>query len=144
MEAASHRPVLYLALWHGAQARARAQEMVGWGYDVRYDSLYSADELSSATRRLVGFGVAALVLSLDPMPGHTRNLALGLDSRHGLPDIPRIFVAGDAAQVKLTQQRLPRAVYTGWDGLREALASTLGSEPPPPDEHPPAEALAFL
>lgn len=138
------RPLVYFVLWQRAPADERAQELGSWGYDVRYDYQYDADELSSTIDRLLALKADAIVMSLDAFPGYTRSFALGLKARSGLHKLPRIIVGGEAAQVEQTRQRCPDAAYTDWAGLPAALSAALGQDPPPADAAPLPDVRAFL
>jgi hypothetical protein len=138
------RPLVYFVLWQRGPASERAQQLGSWGYDVRYDYQYDADELNSASERLLALKADALVLSLDAFPGYTRSFALGLKAKSGLQKIPRIVVGGDETQVAQTRQRLPDAVFVDWAGLPAALIAALGQEPPPAEGEPRPDVRAFL
>jgi hypothetical protein len=138
------RPLVYFVQWQRGPATEKAELLGSWGYDVRYDYQYDADELSSAINRLLALKADAIVLSIDAFPGYTRSFALGLKAKSGLAKIPRIVVGSAPAELEQMKQRLPGASFSDWDGLPAALTAALGKEPPPADAQPQPDVRAFL
>jgi hypothetical protein len=137
-------PLLYFALWQRMPAKAKAELLASWGYDVAYDYSFSKNELNDAVNRLLALKPAAILLSLDEFPGYTRQVALGLKAKSGLRNLPRIAVGGNEAALAQLKQALPDIAHCSWDELPALLREALGTGAPPEEGADPGSVKSFI
>lgn len=70
---------------------------------------------------------SALVIDLSRLPSHGRTVAVFLRQKKATRFVPIVFVDGDPAKVETVRKVLPDAIYTRWDGIRQALRRAMES-----------------
>jgi hypothetical protein len=85
---------------------------------------------SGVVGELAHLNPAALVLDLDKLPSHSREIALALRSSKSAHHIPILFAGGLPEKLERIRAENPEANYTSWSEAPRALTSLL--------LHPPA------
>lgn len=67
----------------------------------------------------------ALVISLERLPSHGREVARWFRSTKATATVPIVFVGGAEDKVKATRSFLPDAVFSAWRGVRGAVKQAL-------------------
>ncbi len=82
---------------------------------------------------------AALVLDLDRLPSHSREIAFALRSSKSARHIPILFAGGLPEKLDRIRSENPDATYTTWPEAPGALATLLLHPPPVPAIAPPRD-----
>jgi hypothetical protein len=78
----------------------------------------------------IGQVAADLVLiDLDRLPSHGREVAVWLRGRKATKLIPIVFAGGVPEKVERIRQEIPDAVYTAWNGVAAAVRKALKNAP---------------
>jgi CheY-like chemotaxis protein len=117
--------------WNASEAAQYIDFLVSAGYEVIYNA--SANPMDDL-RRMRQDPPAAVVIDLSRLPSHGREVGMAIRSQKTTRYIPLVFVSGEAEKVTRVRSMLPDAVYTTWEGIRQALKEAI--------EHPPAEPIA--
>ncbi|MCA9285334.1 MAG: DUF3052 family protein [Phycisphaerales bacterium] len=122
--------VLYIH-WHESEAVARARPLVRAGHDVR---------ICGSVRE--GSGLAkeptdVLVVSLDRLPAHGREVAAWWWQAKKRQHIPIVFEGGKEEKVLAIRDLMPTAVFCGTGEIAGAVQQVLRHPPPPPAGKPP-------
>lgn len=67
----------------------------------------------------------AIVISLDRLPAHGREVAITLRQTKATRHIPIVFAGGAAAKVAAVRKILPDAVYAEWSNINTALRQAI-------------------
>jgi Protein of unknown function (DUF3052) len=94
---------------------------------------------SGVVGELAHLNPAALILDLDRLPSHSREIALALRSSKSARHIPILFAGGLPEKMDRICSENPDAVYTTWPEAPEALATLLEHPPPVPAIAPPRD-----
>jgi CheY-like chemotaxis protein len=114
-------PRVHLVHWHADECRERASRLRALGYEVRTTS-GSGDE---AYRLMRADPPAAVVIDLDRLPSHGRQLALALQQHRTTRALPVVFVGGAPPKLDAVRASLPAATFTRWSDVAAALSSAL-------------------
>jgi hypothetical protein len=76
---------------------------------------------------------AVVVLDLDRLPSHGREVGVALRGSKTTRRIPLVFAGGAPEKVERIRAELPDAVFTRWEGIAAAIETALA--------HPPAEPV---
>jgi hypothetical protein len=71
----------------------------------------------------------AVVIDLDRLPSHGREVATALRSSKSTRQIPIVFAGGLPDKVEAIRRELPDAVFTGWDSAPKALKAAIRNAP---------------
>ncbi len=85
---------------------------------------------SSAVGELARLNPAVLVLDLDKLPSHAREIAVALRSSKSARHIPLLFAGGEPEKITRVRADIPDAVYTSWPKASQALAKLLRQPAP--------------
>jgi|SRR5579863_7117022 len=121
-------PVVRLICWKPELARERARSLTEAGFPV------DASPLNPS--RLMGHFRAnpplAVVIDLDRLPSHGREVAVALRNGKYTRHIPIVFAGGLEEKLERVRRELPDAVFTGWKKVTPALRKALKSVPAEP------------
>jgi hypothetical protein len=122
--------------WNAAEAAERAGRLAAAGYVVVH-----APPRDGADLRAIRAGrFAAVVIALDRLPSHGRDVAMALRAARTTRTLPIVFVGGDPDKVVKVRAQLPDAVFTTWARVRGALRRAIARPPRAPQI--PASSLA--
>jgi len=113
-----------LVCWQPSEARDKGEHLKGFGHDVSYDVLNPR-----TLREIRDHPPDVVVIDLSRLPSQGRDIGLAIrlyKSTHGLPIV---FTDGDPAKVEQVRLRLPDALYSTWDNVKDALETALTSPP---------------
>ena len=120
--------VLRLLCWNEDVARERARLLKAAGFSV------DASELNPSG--LIGHFRAnmpqAVVIDLDRLPSHGREVAAALRNSKTTRHIPIVFAGGIPEKVERIRRELPDAVFTDWKIVARALKKALKNAPAEP------------
>lgn len=109
---------VFLVHWHEEEAKEKARELAGWGWDVRVEHADGA----KAVRHIGEEPPDAVVISLARLPAHGRETADALQRMKTTRSTPIVFVDGTADKVAEARAKVPGALWTTWPALRATLA----------------------
>ncbi|HYK34956.1 hypothetical protein [Alloacidobacterium sp.] len=115
-----------LICWNDELAQKRATEIAKLGYKVESLSLHGSSAFISHIRNL---NPAIVVIDLDRLPSHGREVAIVLRGSKTTRHIPIVFAGGVEEKVTRLRMELPDAVFTLWEKLAGALQKALASAP---------------
>ena len=124
-----------LVHWKPEEARPRIEQLADAGYDVAYEPFDP-----NTLRGLAKDPPDAFVIDLTRLPSHGRDVGIYVRERKATRRVPIVFVGGAADKVARARERLPDAVYAGWEDAAAAIADAIAS--PPADPVVPASTLA--
>ncbi len=129
--------LIKLIHWHAAEAREHARRLKAGGFAVDA-GLPSAPVL---LRELHRNPPAVVVISLDRLPSHGRDVAFVLRGQASTRNVPLVFVGGAPDKVAGVRAKLPDAAFTTWEKIAAALGRAL-ARPRPAAPAAPAGAMA--
>jgi hypothetical protein len=106
---------IYLVHWHQAEVEERARELRELGHDVRVQ--WSQEDFQKWGDYLPN----AVVISLDRLPSHGREVAAWVWEAKKRQTIPIVFAGGAADKVKATREKFPKATFCEWSALAAVL-----------------------
>lgn len=118
--------------WHAEEAQSRGARLAALGYAVACDPIEGAAWKSFARAP----DADVVVMDLERLPAHGRQVALYLQQTSATRRIPLIFLGGAREKVARLRAELPGAAFTTWRGIGAALRRALAT--PAPDPAPPA------
>jgi hypothetical protein len=74
----------------------------------------------------------AVVIDLDRLPSHGRDVALSLRHSKATRHVPIVFAGGAPEKVARVREQLPDAVFASWKGLAKAVARAIRRPPRDP------------
>lgn len=74
----------------------------------------------------------AVVIDLDRLPSHGRELGLGLRASKSTSHLRQVFAGGIAAKIELVRAAIPDAIFTPWDSDLAAAIECAIAQPEPP------------
>jgi hypothetical protein len=113
--------------WNEAEARERAARLEECGYAVEWRVRPAPDLLAE----LKTTRASALVIDLDRLPSHGRDVGIYVRRAKATRTLPIVFVAGEPTKVARIRQVLPDAEYTTWAGVGGSLARALARSAEP-------------
>lgn len=121
-------PAVRLICWNPDLARERARILKGAGFSV--------DALPLIPSGLVGqfrnSSPAAVLIDLDRLPSHGREVAVALRQGKATRHIPIVFAGGVEEKVERIRQELPDAFFSDWNKVAAALKRALKNAPAEP------------
>ena len=121
------RPTVRLVHWKPAEAEERVAALQSAGYTVEY-----AVVDPSVLRQLKTQPPAAIVIDLNRLPSHGRDVAVAVRTAKATRQVPVVFVEGKPDKVANIKKLLPDATYTTWRAIRGALKKAVASPPKNP------------
>lgn len=115
-----------LICWNDELAQQRAKEIAKLGYRVEASSLRGSSAFISHIRNL---NPAVVVIDLDRLPSHGREVAIALRGSKTTRYIPVVIAGGVEEKVARLRADLPDAVFTSWGKLAGTLKKSLASSP---------------
>ncbi len=109
---------LRLICWNGADAEHHAAELRRAGYRVIDEPLANP---GGAVRYFRELDPDAVVIDLDRLPSHGRELGMSLRASKSTCHLRLIFAGGLAAKVDPIRTALPGAIFTGWEDAPAAI-----------------------
>lgn len=122
------KPRLYLIHWHEAEAEARGEQVRKLGYRVDCGFAPGGD----SHREIKADPPAIVLIALDRLPSHGRNIGMALRASKQTRHVPLVFVGGARDKVERTRQMLPDATFTSWAQLASALRRAVREQPAAP------------
>jgi CheY-like chemotaxis protein len=119
---------LRLIHWNEAEAHERAARLQKYGYDVQWQ-VRTGPELLAELKTMK---VSAVVIDLERLPSHGRDVAVYLRRLKSTRHVPIVFVGGEASKVARLKELLPDASYTTWPQIQASLDEALAQPPAAP------------
>lgn len=117
-----------LVCWSDEIAKQRATQIKAHGYQVDASSLRGSSAYVSRFRSL---NPDAIVIDLDRLPSHGREVALALRASKSTRHFPIVFTGGVDDKVQKLRAELPDAVFTTWEkvglALKRAIANPISN-----------------
>jgi hypothetical protein len=118
-----------LICWNEADAAARARILRRAGYRVIADPPENAGGMVRYFRELAP---DAVVIDLDRLPSHGRELGLSLRASKSTSHLRLVFAGGLPAKIELVRAAIPDAIFTPWDNdLAPAIERAMAQPEPP-------------
>jgi hypothetical protein len=109
---------LRLVGWNGADAERHAAELRRAGYRVIAEPLANP---GGAVRYFRELDPDAVVIDLDRLPSHGRELGMSLRASKSTCHLPLIFAGGLAAKIVAIRTVIPGAIFTAWEDAPAAI-----------------------
>jgi hypothetical protein len=120
---------LRLICWNEADAAASASVLRRAGYRVIADPPENAGGMVRYFRELAP---DAVVIDLDRLPSHGRELGLSLRASKSTSHLRLVFAGGVPAKIEIVRAAIPDAIFTPWDNdLAAAIARAIAQPEPP-------------
>jgi hypothetical protein len=120
---------LRLICWNEADAAARATILRRAGYRVIADPPENPGGMVRYFRELAP---DAVVIDLDRLPSHGRELGLSLRASKSTSHLQLIFAGGIPAKIDLVRAAIPDAIFTPWNNNLAAAIERAIAQPTPP------------
>ncbi len=114
--------------WNAGEAKQRAKILRAAGYAV-YCKIQQGQDLLRDLRTRV---TDAMVIDLDRLPSHGRDVALGIRGSKATRFTPIVFVGGEPEKVARVKTLLPDAAFTSWNKIRGTLKQAIAHPPENP------------
>ena len=124
-----------LICWNEADAIARARILRRAGYHVIADppeNAGGAKNPGGMVRYFRELSPDAVVIDLDRLPSHGRELGLSLRASKSTRHLRLVFAGGVPAKVELVRAAIPDAIFTPWDDEVAAAIERAIDQPEPP------------
>jgi CheY-like chemotaxis protein len=121
-------PSIRLVCWNQDLARERARVLREAALTVDASPL----EISGLIGRFRRKSPAAVLIDLDRLPSHGREVAIVLRNSKSTRYIPIVFAGGLAEKVERVRRELPDAVFTDWKKVVTALKKAMKAAPVEP------------
>lgn len=109
-------------------AKAKVHRLRAAGHRVRIER----PEGVAFLRSLRESPPEVLIIDLDRVPSHGRDIALAVRHQKATRDIPLVLAGGETEQVQRIRRHLPDAVFTTWRGIRAAIRRAIAHAPADP------------
>jgi CheY-like chemotaxis protein len=117
--------VVRLVSWKEDLARERARILKQAGFSVDASPLNPSGLIGHFRAHMP----AAVVIDLDRLPSHGREVAVALRQSKSTRHLPIVFAGGLAEKVAAIRQELPDAFYADWKRVAQVLARSLKNAP---------------
>ncbi|MGB9415285.1 MAG: hypothetical protein WCB58_03145 [Acidobacteriaceae bacterium] len=104
--------MLRLICWNEVDAAARAMILKRAGYRVIADPPENPGGMVRYFRELAP---DAVVIDLDRLPSHGRELGLSLRASKSTSHLPLVFAGGVPAKIEIVRTAIPDAIFVPWD-----------------------------
>src|SRR6185436_2627239 len=118
-------PAVRLVCWKEELARERVRELKKAGINVDASPLIPAGGLAQFRAK----PLAAILIDLDRLPSHGREVAVSLRSSKWTRHIPIVFAGGLEEKVARIRQELPDAFFSDWKKAAQVVQTALKSTP---------------
>jgi len=118
-------PVVRLVCWKGGLAKERARALKTAGFSVDASPLNPAGLIGQFRANMP----AAVLIDLDRLPSHGREVAVALRQSKSTRHLPIVFAGGVAEKVARVRQELPDAFFADWAKVGPLLAKALKNAP---------------
>ena len=118
-----------LVSWNDNSAQARARELKALGFKVDARPLRECGGIVGHFRDLAP---AAVVLDLDRLPSHGREVATMLRDSRTTRHLPLVFAGGPPDKIERIRTELPDATFTDWYRIGDALKAAIAHPPANP------------
>src|SRR5438128_6949242 len=121
-------PTIRLVCWNPNVALERARALQAGGFTV--------DGSPFETSRVIGHlretTPAVVLIDLDRLPSHGREVAAAMRNSKIARQIPIVFAGGIEQKVERIRRELPDAIFTPWERVAPALRTALKGAPADP------------
>ena len=114
-----------LVCWNAELAAERARVLKNAGFDVDASPLDPAGMIG----RLRENPPSLMLIDLDRLPSHGREVAGALRNSKALREIPIVFAGGVKEKVTRVRAELPDAIFTSWSGVGVAVKGAMKNAP---------------
>src|SRR5579859_8145950 len=122
-------PLVRLVSWNRDLVSKRAREVEEAGFHVDTSPLVNPGGFIGQLRANLP---AAVLIDLDRLPSHGREVAVTIRNSKSTRHVPIVFAGGLEEKVQRIRQELPDAQFTGWKDVARALKKALRSAPVEP------------
>src|SRR5438477_11007129 len=120
--------VVRLVSWNPELAQQRARTLQDAGISVDASPLIKGGGIG----RFRASSPAAVLIDLDRIPSHGREVAVALRNSKWTRHIPLVFAGGVPEKVERIRQELPDAFFTDWKRVPRVIAKALKEAPAEP------------
>src|SRR5437868_9503088 len=124
--------VVRLVCWNPDLAQERARVLQDAGIAVDASPLIPGGGIGQFRANPPG----AVLIDLDRLPSHGREVAVALRNSKTTRHIPIVFAGGLEEKVERIRKELPDAQFSGWNGIARALKKALRNAPSEPVQPP--------
>ena len=121
-----------LICWNAADAEVRAQALGQSGFEMEASPVNP----SGVIGHIRAAAPAAVLIDLDRLPSHGREVAVALRQSKATRHIPIVFAGGAPDKVDRIRRELPDAFFTSWTAAARALRTALKNAPSDPIRPP--------
>ena len=121
-------PLVRLVCWKQDLALERGRALKEAGFSVDASPL----ETSGVIGHFRTNPPSAVLIDLDRLPSHGREVAVALRTSKSTRHIPIVFAGGAGEKVQRIRGELPDAEFTGWSGVVRAVKRALRNAPTEP------------
>ncbi|MDQ2945161.1 MAG: hypothetical protein M3Y27_04340 [Acidobacteriota bacterium] len=121
-------PSVRLVCWNKDLARQRLEQLTAAGFVVDADPLDTGRLIGQFRER----PASAVLIDLDRLPSHGREVAVALRRSKTTRLIPIVFAGGAPEKVERIRQQLPDALFTNWIKVAPVLTKALKTTPVAP------------
>ena len=121
-------PVVRLVCWKEELARERARWLEEAGFSVDASPLNPSGLIGHFRANMP----AAVVIDLDRLPSHGREVAVALRQSKATRHLPIVFAGGLEEKIERIRHELPDAFFTGWKKAGTAVKKALRNAPAEP------------
>jgi hypothetical protein len=114
--------------WNEDDAKQRAAVLRAAGYEV-FHKIQAGPEF---LRDLRTNPPTAVVIDLERLPSHGRDVGLGIRGSKATRHTPIVFVGGEPEKVARVKGLLPDAAFTTWNKIRSTLKQAIAHPPENP------------
>jgi hypothetical protein len=125
----STKQTVRLICWNESDAADRARILRRAGYHVIADPPENAGGMVRYFREL---SPDAVVIDLDRLPSHGRELGLSLRASKSTSHLRLVFAGGAPAKIDLVRVAIPDAIFPAWDSNPAAAIERAIAQPEPP------------
>src|SRR5438552_289754 len=125
-------PMVRLVCWKEDLARDRARVLKDAGIPVDAAPLNTGGVIGNFRAS----PPSAVLIDLDRLPSHGREVAVALRNSKSTRHIPIVFAGGLDEKVERIRKELPDAQFSGWNGIARALKKALRNAPSEPVQPP--------
>ena len=115
-------PNVRLVSWNDDDAQKRARELRALGFKVESRPL---SECGGVVGHFRDLAPDAVVLDLDRLPSHGREVGTMLRDSKSTRHLALVFAGGAADKVERIRGELPDAVFTAWDAVGDAVRAAI-------------------
>lgn len=126
--ASAKQKTLRLVCWKEADAKRHAAELRRAGYRIVAEPVANP---GGAVRYFREVDPDAVVIDLDRLPSHGRELGMSLCASKSTCHLPLVFAGGLAAKVDPIRAAIPGATFVPWEDVPAAIERAMAQPPSP-------------